>query len=115
MREEDSPLAFDVVCVGSGTGLLAAVAAGELGLRVLVAEKSEYLGGSTAMSGGGFWIPGDSVLRDLGVPDSRERASAYLDALVGDRAPRERRESFGQLPGIMTVVTCLYPDGYGKC
>jgi 3-oxosteroid 1-dehydrogenase len=94
MREADSPLAFDVVVVGSGTGLLAAVAAGELGLRVLVAEKSEYLGGSTAMSGGGFWIPGNSVLRDLGVPDSRDRASAYLDALVGDRAPRERRESF---------------------
>jgi ribulose 1,5-bisphosphate synthetase/thiazole synthase len=115
MREEDSPLAFDVVVVGSGTGLLAAVTAGELDLRALVVEKSEYLGGSTAMSGGGFWIPGNSVLRDLGVPDSRERASAYLDALVGDRAPRERRESFGQLPGIMTVVTCLYPDGYGKC
>lgn len=94
MREADSPLAFDVVVVGSGTGLLAAVAAGELGLRVLVAEKSEYLGGSTAMSGGGFWVPGNSVLKDLGVPDSRDRAGAYLDALVGDRAPRERRESF---------------------
>ena len=94
MREEDSPLAFDVVVIGSGTGLLAAVTAGELGLRALVVEKSEYLGGSTAMSGGGFWIPGNSLLRDLGVPDSRERASAYLDALVGDRAPRERRESF---------------------
>src|SRR5262245_49721693 len=51
MREADSPLAFDVVVVGSGTGLLAAVAAGELGLRVLVAEKSEYLGGSTATTG----------------------------------------------------------------
>ena len=60
MREEDSPLAFDVVVVGSGTGLLAAVTAGELDLRALVVEKSEYLGGSTAMSGGGFWIPGNS-------------------------------------------------------
>ena len=94
MRGTGSPEAFDVVVVGSGTGLLAAVTASELGLRVLVVEKSQYLGGSTAMSGGGFWIPGNSVLADLGVADSRERASAYLDALVGDRAPRERRESF---------------------
>ena len=43
MREEDSPLTFDVVVIGSGTGLLAAVTAGELGLRALVVEKSEYL------------------------------------------------------------------------
>lgn len=85
---------FDIVVVGSGTGLLAAVTAAEAGMRVLVAEKSRFLGGSTAMSGGGFWIPGNPILRDLGVPDNRERASAYLDALVGDRVPRPRRESF---------------------
>lgn len=85
---------FDVIVVGSGTGLLAAVTAAEAGMRVLVAEKSPFLGGSTAMSGGGFWVPGNPILADLGVPDSRARASAYLDTLAGDRAPRARRESF---------------------
>ncbi len=83
----------DLVVVGSGTGLLSAITGAELGLRVLVVEKSEYLGGSTAMSGGGFWIPGNPILRELGVHDSRERASVYLDELVGDTAPRERRQA----------------------
>jgi succinate dehydrogenase/fumarate reductase flavoprotein subunit len=88
------PEAVDVVVVGSGTGLMAAITAAERGLSVLVVEKSEYLGGSTALSGGGFWIPGNPMLTEEGIPDTRERASAYLDALVGDASPRERRESF---------------------
>lgn len=83
----------DFVVVGSGTGLLGAIAAAEFGLRVLVVEGSEYLGGSTAMSGGGFWIPDNPILHELGVHDSRERASAYVDAVVGDTAPRERRQA----------------------
>jgi len=85
---------FDLVVVGSGTGLLAAITGAEQGLKVLVVEKSEYLGGSTAMSGGGFWIPGNPLLAKAGIRDSRERATAYLDALVGDESPRERRERF---------------------
>lgn len=43
---------FDLVVVGSGTGLLAALTAAEEGLSVLVVEKSQYVGGSTALSGG---------------------------------------------------------------
>jgi succinate dehydrogenase/fumarate reductase flavoprotein subunit len=85
---------YDLVVIGSGTGLLAAVTAGELGLTVLVVEKSEWLGGSTAMSGGGFWIPNNSVLREAGIVDSSARVTAYLDSLVGGTAPRERRLAF---------------------
>lgn len=94
MAPDSAGEAMDVVVVGSGTGLLAAITAAEAGLSVLVIEKSEYLGGSTAMSGGGFWIPGNPMLRELGIRDSRAHASAYLDALVGDTAPQARRESF---------------------
>ncbi|HEX7659099.1 MAG TPA: FAD-binding protein [Pseudonocardiaceae bacterium] len=91
---QDDVTTVDLVVVGAGTGLLGAIAAADAGRRVLVVEKSRYVGGSTSMSGGGFWIPGNSLLREFGVSDSRERASAYLDALVGDTAPRERRQSF---------------------
>lgn len=42
---------FDVIVVGSGTGMLAALTAADAGLSVLVVEKSEYFGGSTALSG----------------------------------------------------------------
>ena len=42
----------DLLVVGSGTGLATALAARERGLDVLVVEKTKYVGGSTARSGG---------------------------------------------------------------
>lgn len=103
----------DLVVAGSGTGLLAAITAVEQGLSVLVVEKSEYLGGSTAMSGGGFWVPGNPMLPELGISDSRQRASAYLDALVGDTSPRERRESFlDHGPRAIDVLRRNTPNTY---
>lgn len=81
---------FDLVVVGSGTGMLAALTAAEEGLNVLVVEKSPYVGGSTALSGGGFWIPGNSVLREAGARDSEERIRAYLRAVTKGEVDEER-------------------------
>lgn len=53
---------YDLVVVGSGTGLFAAITAARRGLRTLVVEKGAFLGGSTAMSGGGMWLPNNRVL-----------------------------------------------------
>ncbi len=85
---------YDVVVVGGGTGLFAAIAAAGAGMKTLLVEKTDCLGGSTAMSGGGLWMPGNAVLREAGTRDTRERAETYLDNLVGDTAPRERRTSY---------------------
>ena len=49
----------DLLVVGSGTGMAAALAAAERGLSVLIVEKSSYVGGSTARSGGALWLPGE--------------------------------------------------------
>jgi 3-oxosteroid 1-dehydrogenase len=84
---------YDLVVVGSGTGLLAALAADEDGLSVLVVEKSEYVGGSTALSGGGFWIPNNSLLRDAGAVDSLDRAREYLRHVTVGEVPEERWDS----------------------
>ena len=53
---------YDVVVVGSGTGLMAAMTAAKNGLSTIVVEKTEVFGGSTAMSGGGMWMPNASVI-----------------------------------------------------
>ena len=84
----------DVLVVGSGTGMAAALASHEEGLDVLVVEKTGYVGGSTARSGGAFWVPGNDTLRAEGAPDSAEAVRDYLRAVVGDGAPASRWEAF---------------------
>jgi 3-oxosteroid 1-dehydrogenase len=75
---------FDVVCVGGGLGgLAAALSAQAHGMSALVLEKSSYVGGGAAYSGGLCWVPG---LDETVPPDSLEAACAYLDHVQGERA-----------------------------
>ena len=75
---------YDLVVVGSGTGLMGAIVAARKGLRTLVVEKGAYLGGSTALSGGGMWLPGNRILKESGVVDTKERVRCCR----GRRFPR---------------------------
>ncbi|GAB3709970.1 FAD-binding protein [Mariniluteicoccus flavus] len=106
-------LSYDVIVVGSGTGMLAAITAADRGLRTLLVEKAPHLGGSTAMSGGGFWIPNNSILADHGARDSRERAGDYLDNLIGDVAPRERYQAYlDHGPAAVTMLRKYAPNRF---
>jgi succinate dehydrogenase/fumarate reductase flavoprotein subunit len=70
---------FDVVVVGSGGGALtAALLARDGGASVLVIEKDEFIGGTTAVSGGDMWVP---LNRHIADQDSREEAIAYVTRL----------------------------------
>ena len=74
---------YDLVVLGAGAGgLTAALVAATLGMRAMLLEKTEQLGGTTARSGGAVWLPKDP------------EAHRYLDALVGERAGRPLREAF---------------------
>lgn len=88
----------DVLVVGSGAaGMVAALAARERGLRPVVAEAARLLGGNSAISGGGLWIPNNHVIKRGGQTDSYEEARTYLDLCVGDVGPAsspERRHAF---------------------
>jgi 3-oxosteroid 1-dehydrogenase len=68
---EEFDHAVDVLVVGSGGGgMTAALAADASGLDTLVVEKAPHFGGSTALSGGGIWVPGAPAQRRAGhVPD----------------------------------------------
>ncbi|MUL78241.1 3-ketosteroid-delta-1-dehydrogenase [Mycobacterium sp. CBMA226] len=100
----------DLLVVGSGTGLGAALAAHEQGLSVLVIEKSSYVGGSTARSGGALWLPASPVIEECGGLDTAQRASTYLDAVVGDSAPQDRSTAYlRHLPATVDMLRRTTP------
>ncbi|MFE2248530.1 FAD-dependent oxidoreductase [Streptomyces lavendulae] len=111
---------YDVVVAGSGAaGLAAAITARLRGLTVLVVEKTDRYGGSTALSGGAVWVPGNFHLDRAGTADTREKARAYLDATVGDRVPRSRTDAYlTHGPRMLrefhdrTEVRFMYTPGY---
>ena len=81
----------DVIVVGSGAGaLLAAVRAADEGLQVLVVEKAELIGGTSATSGGGIWIPDNHDMARHGLRDSIELAFGYVKACARGLASDER-------------------------
>jgi succinate dehydrogenase/fumarate reductase flavoprotein subunit len=85
----------DVIVAGSGAGgLSAAVTAARLGLKVLVLEKADLVGGTTARSGGVLWIPGNPVSRRAGVVDDVDAARDYMRALAGNGFDGERVDAF---------------------
>lgn len=86
---------YDAVVLGSGAaGLSAAITARAAGLTVLVLEKTDAFGGSTAVSGGAVWIPGNPGMAALGHQDSPEKAWTYLRATVGNHLRAHLVQSF---------------------
>jgi 3-oxosteroid 1-dehydrogenase len=91
---------FDFVVVGAGGGsMCAGLVMRKQAKSVLILEKTNYIGGSTAKAGGVMWIPNNRFMKEDGVEDSVEKATAYLDAVVGDHndtpgATRERRAAY---------------------
>jgi len=115
---------FDVVVVGSGAGgMLAALRAHDKGLRVLMIEKAAVYGGTSAISGGGIWIPNNSYAKRLGMSDSAEQAADYLEASVGSLVSQDRKAAYLATASEMAdyleretrvcyAVAAQYPDYY---
>ncbi|BBY52296.1 3-ketosteroid-delta-1-dehydrogenase [Mycolicibacterium arabiense] len=74
----------DVLVVGSGGGgMTAALKADADGLDTLVVEKSPQFGGSTALSGGGIWVPGAPSQRRAGYTPDPDGTFTYLKTITG--------------------------------
>jgi succinate dehydrogenase/fumarate reductase flavoprotein subunit len=117
---------FDVVVVGSGAGgLVAAITAANHGLKTLIIEKGKVWGGSSALSGGGLWIPNNHVSKKAGLQDSEEEALTYMQEVIEDTGPASTYErklayvknghqmvKFLEELGMKWVAGSLYPDYY---
>jgi 3-oxosteroid 1-dehydrogenase len=102
---------FDIVVAGSGAaGMTAALTAAHHGATVVVLEKTECFGGSTARSGGGIWAPGNAVLRGAGVADSPELARTYLAHVSDGDVPEELRSALLEhCPAMLDLVLATTP------
>lgn len=86
---------YDVVVLGTGAaGMAAALFASLAGSKVLLVERTEYVGGTTALSGGTTWVPLTRYLADTNTQDSFDKVMTFLDAAVGEHAPRAMRAAF---------------------
>ncbi len=86
---------FDVAVIGSGAGgLAAATFAALLGARTVLIERTEFVGGTTALSAGSAWAPNTRLAATVGAEDSPEKVLQYLDNAVGNHSARSLRETF---------------------
>lgn len=77
-------LEADVVILGSGgAAMTAAIAAYDFGAKdVVILEKTGMVGGTTAMSGGMLWVPGNHHQIEAGIEENDEDVVTYLDTLA---------------------------------
>jgi 3-oxosteroid 1-dehydrogenase len=84
MSEQHYDESFDFVVVGSGGGsMCAALLMRTLNKTVVILEKTDLVGGTTAYSGGVMWIPNNRFMAEAGLDESYEKAAAYMDATAG--------------------------------
>lgn len=115
---------YDVIVVGSGAGAMtSAVFLADQGFSVLIVEKSDKYGGTSAISGGGIWIPNNHYFARQGGNDSFELAMRYLKAAAGehvddarlqaylDNAPK-MIEALTRTSRVRYAVAAKYPDYY---
>lgn len=82
----------DFLVVGSGGGgMSAAIAAADSGLDTLVIDKGKTFGGSTAISGGGIWIPNAPTLIRKGAQDDPAAIRRYLKNLTAGAGVTDAR------------------------
>jgi hypothetical protein len=87
--------AYDFVVIAAGAGGLAAALFGAIaGKSVLLVERTEYVGGTTALSAGTTWVPNTQHAANVNPSDNPETVRRFLDGVVGNFARASLREAF---------------------
>ena len=114
MTENSAHAEFDVVILGSGAaGLTAALTTSQAGMRTLILEKSDKIGGTSAMSGAGTWVPANHIMLSKGLADSPENALQYIKAVMpeawGSRESDRWQAFTTHAPDMLKMVDDLTP------
>ncbi|MGV0606436.1 FAD-binding protein [Mycolicibacterium sp. XJ1904] len=106
MSDNEFDHTVDVLVVGSGGGgMTAALAADAFGLDTLLVEKSAHFGGSTALSGGGIWVPGAPSQRKAGYVPDPDGVVEYLRLITGGLVSDARlRQYVDSAPEMMEFL-----------
>ena len=85
----------DLIIIGAGAaGMAAAIVARNEGLEPLVLEKTDQVGGTTALSVGMMWFVDSQPMRAAGFEDSFEKARRYFAATVGNTVARSLQDAY---------------------
>ncbi len=85
----------DVLVLGSGTASMAAIAAKDAGAeKVTIIEKGPAFGGTSALSGGGMWIPNNYLMQAQGIEDNKADALKYLQNVTGGQSNDELMNAY---------------------
>jgi 3-oxosteroid 1-dehydrogenase len=96
------PGQVDVLVAGSGAAGLTAALAAAVSFRahVLLVERGEKLGGTTALSGGRVWVPGNHLQHT----DSPAAAAGYTGGVFSCRYPEMTQTFLSTAPEMLRFV-----------
>ena len=103
----------DVLVAGSGpAGASAALFAHQEGaVEVLMIERGPSFGGTMAKSEGGFWIPNNRWMRDLGLTDTREDALKYMARVAYPADYNPEDQYLGVMEYNYSLLALIYDSG----
>lgn len=95
LKDLPAESAYDLVVVGAGgAGMATALFAALDGKTVLLVERTEFVGGTTAWSAGTTWVPGTHHAAKVNPGDTLDEAARYLTNAIGERTPAALRQAF---------------------
>jgi 3-oxosteroid 1-dehydrogenase len=78
---------------------------------VIVLEKMPFAGGTTAKSGGVFWVPNNPWLKSQGVKDERVDALRYMARLAQPQRYDVNNARLGLTQNEFDLIATLYDEG----